>query len=40
MILADFAARNIFEPKEIPIGVVTALLGSPIFIWLMRKSDA
>lgn len=40
MVAADFIARNAFGPKDIPIGVMTALLGSPIFIWLVRKSDA
>lgn len=39
MVLADYMARTIFEPQEIPIGVFTALLGSPVFIWLMRRSD-
>jgi iron complex transport system permease protein len=39
MVLADFLARNVFDPQEIPIGVLTALLGSPLFIWLMRRSD-
>ncbi len=38
MIAADALARNFFSPQEIPIGVITALLGSPIFIWLMRGS--
>lgn len=40
MVTADFMARVIFEPREIPIGVLTALLGSPLFIWLLRRSHA
>lgn len=36
MIAADALARSLFAPQEIPIGVITALLGSPIFIWLLR----
>jgi len=38
MIIADALARHLFSPHEIPIGVITALLGSPIFIVLMRGS--
>ena len=37
MILVDTAARTI-SPKEIPISILTALLGAPFFIYLLRKS--
>ena len=30
LVLADLLARTILEPRELPIGVVTALIGSPI----------
>ncbi len=39
MIAADALARSFFSPQEIPIGIITALLGSPIFLWLMRSSN-
>ncbi|MBY7142305.1 iron ABC transporter permease [Virgibacillus sp. NKC19-3] len=39
MIWADVAARLILAPEEIPIGVVTALIGGPFFIWLIRRSS-
>ena len=34
MILADFAARMVLSPQEIPVGAVTALLGAPFFLWI------
>jgi iron complex transport system permease protein len=34
---ADLVARNIALPKEIPVGIVTALIGGPIFIYLVQK---
>ena len=37
MILADIISRSVFAPIEIPIGVVTALIGSPIFIILLKS---
>ncbi len=37
LIICDTIARTIIAPTEIPIGVVTALIGSPIFIHLLRR---
>lgn len=34
--LCDTVARTALAPTEIPVGVVTALLGGPFFIWLLR----
>ena len=34
--LADLAARTAFAPLELPVGVLTALLGAPCFLWLLR----
>ena len=36
--LADLAARMVLAPIEIPIGVVTAFLGVPLFLVLLRRS--
>jgi iron complex transport system permease protein len=36
LIVCDTAARTLLAPSEIPVGVVTALLGGPVFIWLLR----
>ena len=38
--LCDTLARSITDSAEIPVGVVTALLGGPFFLWLLfRKAD-
>ena len=37
MILVDTAARTV-SPQEIPISILTAILGAPFFIYLLRKS--
>jgi iron complex transport system permease protein len=36
LILADTVARTALSPAEIPVGVVTALCGGPLFIYLLR----
>jgi len=36
--LADLAARTVALPQEVPIGVVTALVGGPFFLWLVRRA--
>jgi iron complex transport system permease protein len=38
LLLADTAARTAAAPAELPVGVVTALLGVPIFVLLLRRS--
>lgn len=42
LVLADTAARTVFDPREIPVGIVTALIGGPFFILLLlrRRSGA
>jgi iron complex transport system permease protein len=37
MIIADIAARSLMAPKEIPVGVITALIGGPFFLLMLRK---
>ncbi|RKE86238.1 iron ABC transporter permease [Rhizobium sp. AG855] len=34
---ADLVARSVALPKEIPVGIVTALIGGPIFIYLVQR---
>jgi len=36
LMFADTAARTLVSPTELPVGVITAFLGAPIFIWLVR----
>ncbi len=37
LVLCDTAARTLFAPTEIPVGVITALLGGPFFIILLKR---
>ncbi len=37
LVLCDTLARTLTAPSEIPVGAVTAILGAPIFIYLLRK---
>ena len=37
MVLADLIARTVIAPAEVPIGVITALVGGPFFLWLLRR---
>ncbi|MFQ2369674.1 FecCD family ABC transporter permease [Aeromonas enteropelogenes] len=34
---ADMLARTLLAPAELPVGIITALLGAPFFIWLLIK---
>jgi iron complex transport system permease protein len=38
LIAADIVARTVLAPTEIPVGAVTAALGAPLFIYLLKKS--
>jgi iron complex transport system permease protein len=38
LLLADTAARTVAAPNELPVGVVTALVGVPLFLVLLRRS--
>ena len=34
--LSDVFSRTILAPVEVPVGVITAILGGPVFIWMLR----
>jgi len=38
LIIADLVARIVLAPVEIPVGVVTAIIGAPFFIYLLRRT--
>jgi iron complex transport system permease protein len=40
LVLADVVARTAVAPAELPLGVVTALVGGPFFLWLLRRQPA
>jgi len=40
LLLTDVVARTVIAPQEIPVGIVTSLLGAPFFLWILRRSKA
>jgi len=38
LILADLLARTVLSPSEIPLGVVTAFMGAPFFLIVLRQA--
>ena len=37
LVLADVIARTILAPIEIPVGIVTAVIGGPFFVWMLMR---
>jgi len=37
LILCDTVGRTLIAPAEIPVGVITAMLGGPFFVWLLKR---
>lgn len=37
LVLADALARTLLDPRELPVGVLTALIGVPVMLWLLRR---
>jgi iron complex transport system permease protein len=40
LIWADTAARTFFDPRELPVGIVTAIIGAPVFALLLARRRA
>ena len=38
LIWCDTAARALFDPRELPVGIVTAVIGAPVFVLLLMRS--
>jgi iron complex transport system permease protein len=38
VVLADTFARTAIAPRELPVGAITALIGAPVFIYLLRRN--
>ena len=36
--VADYAAQRAFEPAELPVGILTSLIGGPYFLYLLLRS--
>jgi iron complex transport system permease protein len=39
LVLVDLAARTLNQPAELPLSIVTALVGVPFFLWLLRRRE-
>ena len=37
LVAADALARTVLAPREIPLGILTALVGTPLLMWMMRR---
>jgi iron complex transport system permease protein len=37
LVLCDLLARTIMSPLELPVGIVTAMIGGPFFLWLLVR---
>ena len=40
LVVGDLVARTVVAPAEIPLGVLTSLIGSPFFFWQLRRTRA
>ena len=40
VVVADTIGRTLLAPSQLPAGLVTALIGAPYFLWLMRRAQA
>jgi len=38
LLAADILARIILAPRQLPVGIVTAVFGAPFFLWLLRRA--
>ena len=38
VVIADLLARTVMAPAEIPVGVITAIVGAPFFLYLLRRT--
>jgi iron complex transport system permease protein len=38
LLLADILARVVLAPQELPLGIITALVGAPFFLWVLRRA--
>jgi iron complex transport system permease protein len=39
LMFADTVARTLVAPAQLPVGVLTAMVGVPLFLWLLRRAD-
>jgi len=39
LLVSDLIARRVFSPTELPVGVVTGVIGAPYLLWLLARSN-
>jgi iron complex transport system permease protein len=39
LIVCDLVARTAFAPIELPVGIITAVIGGPFFLWLLTRAS-
>ena len=39
MLVSDLVARRLFAPTELPVGVITGVVGAPYLLWLLARSN-
>jgi iron complex transport system permease protein len=37
VVVADTVARTVIAPRELPVGAITALVGAPLFVYLLKR---
>ncbi|MCI5197674.1 MAG: iron ABC transporter permease, partial [Candidatus Electrothrix sp. AW5] len=40
LVWVDLAARLVIQPVELPLTIVTAFIGTPFFLWLLRRKES
>jgi iron complex transport system permease protein len=38
LLASDILARTLLSPQEIPVGIITSIVGAPFFLWLLRRA--
>ena len=36
---SDLVARRLFAPTELPVGVITGIVGAPYLLWLLARAN-
>jgi iron complex transport system permease protein len=39
LVVVDIVARLVIPPAELPIGIITAVFGAPIFLWVLLRQE-
>ena len=40
LVVCDLVSRSILAPAELPIGIITAMVGGPFFLWTLFRSNS